>query len=229
MVRPLSEDLTIAERIHHAKVRAYTIGLPFIVLCYIAGILSWSIFFFLPWFTAVGVLLPLLPILIGLFFLLDRVLEWAHLRLWPIETSWRGMVLCMAVAALVIATGPIYAYIHGVKVSQGFISEFELNVAMEGREFVLIEPVDPKGQSRPFRAISTVYRVLDPIEEAREKLSRRLLSEPGWVLSKTTYFWGSCDRSGLGRYVTLFLAQERALHVAIQYGAPDYCLLKGAP
>ena len=37
----------------------------------------------------------------------------------------------------------------------------------------------------------------------------------------TDYFWGSCDRSQLGWYTTMFLAKDGTLHVSIQYGVPE--------
>lgn len=221
----LDEKHSIPERIRQLRALRYTIDLPVLVLSYIAIIFSWSVSYWLPWLTALALLLPFLPILTLLCLLMDILLKWQRLRLWPIETNWRGIILFFTFVAFLIATGPAYAYTHGIRVTHNFIKEFDLKVEVEDREFAMIESIELTSRSRTFRSITTVYSVLDPIAEAKAKLRYRLQNEPGWLLSNTNYFWGSCDRNHLGRYITMFLAEDGALHVAIQYGVPDYCLL----
>ena len=43
--------------------------------------------------------------------------------------------------------------------------------------------------------------------------------------SQTEFFLGSCDRDRVDRYITIFITGDDALHVAIHYGVPSYCLL----
>ena len=221
----IDEKLSILEKIQQLKALRYTIDLPVLVLSYIAIIFSWSVTYWLPWLTATAMLLPFLPILTLLFLLMDLLLKWQWLRLWPIETNWRGMILFFTFVAFLIATGPAYAYSHGIRITHNLIKEFDLDVEVEDRDLVMVESVELTGRSRSFRSITTVYSVLDPIAEAKTKLRNRLQNEPGWLLSNTNYFWGSCDRNHLGRYITMFLTEDGALHVAIQYGVPEYCLL----
>lgn len=221
----IDEKLSILEKIQQLKALRYTIDLPVLVLSYIAIIFSWSVTYWLPWLTATAMLLPFLPILTLLCLLMDLLLKWQWLRLWPIETNWRGMILFFTFVAFLIATGPAYAYSHGIRITHNLIKEFDLDVEVEDRDLVMVESVELTGRSRSFRSITTVYSVLDPIAEAKTKLRNRLQNEPGWLLSNTNYFWGSCDRNHLGRYITMFLTEDGALHVAIQYGVPEYCLL----
>ena len=212
-------SLFISEKVQQLKAHRYTLDLPVLILSYVLIVLSWSVSFGLDWMMAVFMLLPLLPILILLSLLMDLLLAWQRIRLWPIQTSWRGMIVYIAVVVSLIAAGPAYAYSYGIRISHNFINEFSLDVEVDKREFVLI---------RQPRSVTTVYNVHDPVAEAKTRLRSRLQNEPGWLLSRDTYFWGSCDRgiqSQYSRYITMFFAKDGALHVAIHYGVPDYCLL----
>jgi hypothetical protein len=222
----LAAKISISEWIRLLKVLRYAVDLPVLVLSYMSIVLSWSVSLWLPWVTAVGMLLPFIPILTLLSLSIGLLLKWQQIHLLPFETNWRGMLLYISFVALMIVAGPVYAYSHGIRTAHNFIREFDLDVEVENRDFVLIESIELAGHSRTFRSITTVYKVLDPIAEAKVKLRNRLQNEPAWRLSNTSYFWGSCDRSRVGRYVTMFLTDYGALHVAIHYGVPEYCLLK---
>ena len=225
MVNALGKNFSISEKIRQLKARRYTIDLPVLVFSYMAVIFSWSATYWVTWLTAIFMLLLFLPILTLLSLLMDLLLEWQRLRLWPIETNWRGLILYITFTVFLIAAGPAYAYSHGIRITHNFVKEFDLDVKAADRDFVIIESIALAGRSRTFRSITTVYSVLDPIAEAKTKLRKRLQNEPGWLLSNTSYFWGSCDRNQLGRYMTIFLTEDGALHVAIHYGVPNYCLL----
>lgn len=225
MENALSENSSVSERMQELKDLRYTIDLSVLVLSYIAVAFSWSVAYWMPLLTAIVLLLPLLLILTPLCLLLNLLLKWQRLRFWPIETNWQGLILYMTFVALLMAAGPTYAYSHGVRITHSFIKEFDLDVELKDRDFVMVESMELTGRSRTFRSITTVYSVLDPIAEAKTKLRKRLQNEPGWLLSTTSYFWGSCDRNQLGRYMTVFLTEDGALYVAIHYGVPDYCLL----
>lgn len=221
----LTKNLRIPDLIRRLKARRYTVGLPILIFSYLSITLSWSVSNWLPWQTAVFMLIFLLPLLTLLSLLIDLLLKWNRLSLWPFETNWRGLLLYFAIVLFCAATGPIFAYSHGIRIARDFIDEFALDAEVEHRKFVLIESAGVSGQPRPFRSVTIVYKVITPIAEAKAELRNRLQDKSGWLLSNTDYFWGSCDRNRLGRYITVFLTEGGALHVAIHFGVPTYCLL----
>ena len=84
MVNALGKNFSISEKIRQLKVRRYTIDLPVLVFSYMAVIFSWSVTYWVTWLTAVFMLLLFLPILTLLSLLMDLLLEWQRLRLWPL-------------------------------------------------------------------------------------------------------------------------------------------------
>ncbi|GEM_PF-2650471 len=174
-------SLFTSEKVQQLKAHRYTLDLPVLILSYVLIVLSWSVSFGLDWMMAVFMLLPLLPILILLSLLMDLLLVWQRIRLWPIQMSWRGMVVYIAVVVSLIAAGPAYAYSYGIRISHNFIKEFDLDVEVDKRDVVLI---------RQPRSVTTVYNVHDPVAEAKTRLRSRLQNEPGWLLSRDTYFLG---------------------------------------
>ena len=188
-------------------------------------LLSWLLFNWLDYRAVTALLLPLLAILNLLGGLLALLLMWLGYRPLRIEANGQGLFRYVAVVAILIAAAPVYAYLHGIWITASFVSEFDLDVRAESREFVLLEPAHRMDEPTPVRGITTVITLLGPIDESKAKLRDRLLDERGWLLSNSDYFWGSCDRKRLGRYMTVILAGDDTLHVAIQYGLPSYCLL----
>ena len=203
----------------------YTIPLIALVLSFSLILLSWLLFNWLDYDTVKVMILPLLALLTLLSGLLAVLLRWLGFRPWRIETNGQGVYRYITVVAILIASAPACSYLYGIWITRSFVSALDLDVRLESREFVLLEPGHPYGKYTPFRGITTVYTLLDPIAETKAKLRDRLHDQPGWLLSRTEYFWGSCDRSRLGRYMTVILAGNDTLQVAIQYGVPSYCFL----
>ena len=96
---------------------------------------------------------------------------------------------------------------------------------MESQELVLIERETKPAEPYLFRGVTTVYRLLDSVEDVDATLREWLDDKEGSRLSKSSYFWGSCDRDRVGRYVTMFLTQGEDLQMAVHYGVPENCLL----
>ena len=189
-------------------------------------LLSWLLFNWLDYGTVTALLLPLLAILNLLGGLLALLLKWLGYRPLRIGTNGQGLFRYVTVVAVLIAFSPVYAYIHGIWITSSFVSEFDLDVRVESREFVLLEPAHRMDEPTPVRGITTVFTLLGQKDETKPKLRSRLRDERGWLLSNSDYFWGSCDRKRLGRYITVILTGDDTLQVAIQYGVPSYCLLK---
>lgn len=209
------------------KENSYTIALDAIVLSASTILLSWFLFYGMDYVHAAIFLVPVLVLLTLLSRLLVWQLTFLGFRPWSIVTNKQGRIQYFAMVAILVFAAPVYSSSYGIWKTHSFIGKFDIEVHAQSREFVLLEPLPGTGQQGPFpfRSITTVFTVLDPIAEVQTKFRSRLQSEPGWLLSSTDYFWGSCDRSELGRYITVFLAKNGTLHVAIQYGVPEYCLL----
>ncbi len=203
----------------------FTIPLIAHVFTFSLILLSWLPFNWLDNGTVSALLLPLLAVLNLLGGLLTLLLKWLGYRPLRIETNRQGLFRYVTFVAILIAAAPVYAYFHGIWITSSFVSEFDLDVRVESREFVLLEPAHRMDKPTSVRGITTVFTVLGPKDETKSKLRNRLRDERSWLLSRTGYFWGSCDRKRLGRYMTVILAGEDTLHVAIQYGVPSYCLL----
>ncbi len=202
-----------------------SLSLPFLVALSALILLSWSAFNWLTWPAAVVLQLPPLLLIMGLSVLLERLWEWSGLaRPWRIELGRRGLILYFFAMAFLIAADPGYAQAYGIRIAERFIDEFDIAVHVESREFVLLESPVLTGKHRPFRGTTTVYGLLDPADEAESKIRNRLRDERGWLLSNGI-FLGSCDRDRVDRYITIFITGDDALHVAIHYGVPSYCLL----
>ena len=210
------------------KENRYRISLDAFVLSFSTIMLSWFLFCGMDYLNAAVLLVPALVLLT----LLSRLLIWQLKSLgfqpWHFVTSKKGMTQYVALVAILVVAAPAYWYLCGIWITHDFMGKFDLETQVLSREFVLLEPVTAFNQPGPFdfRGITTVFAVPDPISEVQNELRNRLQSEPGWQLSMTDYFWGSCDRSQLGWYTTMFLTKDGTLHVSIQYGVPEYCLLK---
>ena len=188
-------------------------------------LLSWSAFNWLRLTVVLSELLPYLVVAIGLCWLLDLLLKWQGVRrFWLIETDGRGVVGYVALTAILIAAGPAFANLHGVWLARSFISAFDIGVAVESQGLVLIERETKPAEPYLFRGVTTVYRLLDSVEDVDARLREWLDDKEWWRLSKSSFFWGSCDRDRVGRYVTMFLTQGEDLQMAVHYGVPDYSL-----
>ncbi len=206
--------------------RPYRISLVIHVFSLTLILLSWSVFNWLSLSVVVAGLLPCLLLATGLSWLLDGMLRWQGVsRLWLIETDWRGLLRYITLMVLLTAAGPVYAYFLGIWMARSFISAFDVEVSIESQELLLVEWETDPVQPYLFRGVTTVYSLLDSVEIADAKLRERFQNETAWRLSNTSYFWASCDRERIGRYITMFLTQGEGLHVAIHYGVPGYCFL----
>lgn len=204
----------------------FTIPLIAHVFSFSLILLSCLLFNWLDYGKVTDLLLPLLAILNLLGGLLTLLLKWLGYRPLRIGTNGQGLFRYVTVVAILIAAAPVYAYFHGIWMTSSFVSEFDLDVRVESREFVLLEPAHRMDKPTPVRGITTVFTLLGPIDESKARLRDRLRDGRGWLLSNSDYLWGSCDRKRLGRYITVILTGDDTLQVAIQYGVPSYCLLK---
>ena len=204
----------------------FTLSLPALVSSSALILLNLSAFNWLPWLFAVVYQLPPLLLIISLSWVLEEILAWHGLpRPWRTEIGRKGVKRYILTMAFLIAAGPAVACARGILITHNFIDGFDIEVKVESREFVLLEPPGLAGQQRPFRGVTTIYDLLEPVDDVEAKMRNRLQNERGWLLSNDRYFWGSCDRDSVGKYITIFLASDDALHVAIHYGVPSYCLL----
>ena len=147
--------------------------------------------------------------------------------LWGAEgEGWRGLLGYITLVIFLTAAGPVYAYAHGIWMARSFISAFDIEVSLESQELLLVERKTEPDEPYRFRRVTTVYKLLGPVEEADARLRERLVDKEGWRLSSTTCFWASCDRERAGRYIPMFLTQSEGLNVAIHFGVPSHCLLQ---
>ena len=152
----------------------YTIPLIALAFSFSLILLSWLLFNWLDYDTVAVMLLPLLALLTLLSGLLALLLRWLGFRPWRIETNGQGVYRYITVVAILIASAPACSYLYGIWITTSFVSAFDLNVRLESREFLLLEPGHPYDKHTPFRGITTVYTLLDPIAATKAKLRDRL-------------------------------------------------------
>lgn len=77
-----------------------------------------------------------------------------------------------------------------------------------------------------FEGLQRFTSCLLPSRKRVPDSGERLVDREGWHLSRTAYFWASCDRDRVGRFITMFPTQSEGLHEAIHFGVPSHCLLQ---
>ena len=68
------------------------------------------------------------------------------------------------------AAGPVYAYAHGICMARSFTSASDIEVSLESQELLLVERKTEPDEPCRFRGVTTVYKLLGPVEEADARL-----------------------------------------------------------
>lgn len=219
----MANSFPFAEQKPEQAKHSPSISLFVLVSSFNLVILSWLLFYWLPaWFVALYVF----PVLL-LVSLLCWPLSRGWLQRWRIQTTRRGIILYTLALVLLTVAAPIYAHFYGIWRTRSFIQEIGLDVQIESQEIVLL---DTLGDVAPYRSVTTVYTLLEPIENAEVKIRSRLEDKDGWRFFENAMsgrvVWTSCDPRTGGPDDTLILNADGTVFVSLDYASPGYCRLQ---
>ena len=214
------------------KGKLYVISLFSIVASLALVLLSWSYFH---WFFSLFVAAFFFPYLLVVT-LLSWLFSISCLRWCRIKVSRRGMRLFILLTAILAIAAPIYSYLFALLLARDYVHEFELDVKLESQEVQLIDQSyrywkEPSGHTmeQPLRNITSVYRLLEPVDEVEDRMRRRLQHARGWSFSTpsdTGVFRASCSSLLFGGGNEILIHDNGALHITLEYVYPDFCRLR---
>ena len=142
----------------------------------------------------------------------------------------------MLLTAVLIVAAPFYSYFFAKKLASNFVNDLALNVRLESQAIQLTDPSyrslqDPTFNMlrRTYRNVTSVYTLLDPVDEVKDRLRMRLQDVFDWNFSnpaELSVFRASCSATVWDRGYEILLDDEGTLRITLEYGYPDPCRLR---
>ena len=199
-----------------------------LVVAAILILLSWSLFF---WLYSQFVVMCLLPYLMFVA-LLSWVFSRTCLRWCRIQTGRNGRRIYILLTAALMVAAPFYSYFHAKTLASSFVNDLALNVKLESQEIQLTDAsyrflLDSAFRmlSRKYRNVTSVYTLLDPVDEVEERVRNRLQHVYDWKFSHPAQmgeFTASCS-ADWNRGYEILLKDDGTLRITLEYGYPDPC------
>lgn len=194
-------------------------------------LLSWSYFH---WIYSLAVAICLLPNLFVITFL-GWLFSRSCLRWCRISTNRKGKRLYILLTTFLVVSAPIYSYSFARLLARDFVHKLALNVKLEGQEVqltdqyyrYLLQQYDVLDQ--PLRNVTSMYRLLEPVDGAKVKLRDLLQHKLGWRISDPSdggTFRASCSSLHWGHGYEILLKDNGSLQITLEYGYPDNCRLR---
>lgn len=142
----------------------------------------------------------------------------------------------MLLTAVLIVAAPFYSYYFAKNLAGNFVNELALNVRLECQQIRLTDPSYRSSQDptfnmlrRTYRNVTSVYTLLDPVDDVKERLRNRLQHVFDWNFShpmQTGEFTASCSVTVWDRGYEILLVDDGTLRITLEYGYPDPCRLR---
>lgn len=178
---------------------------------------SWSLFHWLSSIFVLNLLLPYLLVIVLLNWLFSRsFFRWCRIR-----TNRTGLRLHILLTIILIAAAPVYSHLYARRLASNFVHQLALKAKLESQDVQLID--------QPYRNITTVYSLLEPVDVVEDRLRSRLQHVFDWRFSSrtdTSEFRASCSSNGWDKGYEFLLHDDGTLQITLEYGYPDHCKLK---
>ena len=205
------------------KISFFTLAVS---LCFVT--LSWSFFNWLPTYYIVTYMAGYLVFVL--------LLSWIASRSWLksccLMTSGGGLTVYCLLIVMLIIVAPVNSYFYAIRLARNFVLEAEVDARMERQDILVYDSMFHRHIGRPsaepYRSVTTVYRVLEPVEQVQAKLRSRLRHVRGWQYEDAkgeVIFEASCTFSNIPVTHSVLLYSDGALKILLEYGYPSYCSL----
>lgn len=133
---------------------------------------------------------------------------------------------------MLITAAPVNSYFYAIRLARNFVLETAVNARVERQDILIYDSMFHRHIGRPsagpYRSVTTVYRVLEPVEQAQAKLRSRFRHVRGWQYEDPkgeVSFEASCTFSNIPVIRSVLLYSDGTLKILLEYGYPDYCSL----